>query len=124
MAPESKRGVTVGLISDTHGLLRPEAVRALAGVQRIIHAGDIGAPYCRSSGPGVRFGAVVALSSNSSVASGRTERRQAIWPWLVMPLLTLALFFALYRLHQKQNPPAFEANPESTTNTPFASRGP
>jgi putative phosphoesterase len=32
----------IGLISDTHGLLRPEAVRALAGVQHIIHAGDIG----------------------------------------------------------------------------------
>lgn len=33
----------IGLISDTHGLLRPEAIRALAGVQHIIHAGDIGA---------------------------------------------------------------------------------
>ena len=33
---------TIGLISDTHGLLRPEAVHALSGVQRIIHAGDIG----------------------------------------------------------------------------------
>ena len=35
---------TIGLISDTHGLLRPEAVRALSGVQHIIHAGDIGGP--------------------------------------------------------------------------------
>lgn len=34
----------VGLISDTHGLLRPEAVRALSGVDRIVHAGDIGRP--------------------------------------------------------------------------------
>jgi len=34
----------VGLISDTHGLLRPEAMRALAGSDLIIHAGDIGAP--------------------------------------------------------------------------------
>lgn len=32
----------IGLISDTHGLLRPEALQALAGVQEIIHAGDIG----------------------------------------------------------------------------------
>jgi uncharacterized protein len=32
------------LISDTHGLLRPEAVRALAGSELIIHAGDIGKP--------------------------------------------------------------------------------
>jgi putative phosphoesterase len=34
----------VGLISDTHGLLRPQAVAALAGVDLIIHAGDIGKP--------------------------------------------------------------------------------
>jgi uncharacterized protein len=33
----------VGVISDTHGLLRPEALAALAGVVRIVHAGDIGA---------------------------------------------------------------------------------
>ena len=35
---------TVGVISDTHGLLRPEALAALAGVDLIIHAGDIGDP--------------------------------------------------------------------------------
>ena len=34
----------IGVISDTHGLLRPEAHRALQGVQFIIHAGDVGAP--------------------------------------------------------------------------------
>jgi len=34
----------IGIISDTHGLLRPEAERALFGVQLIIHAGDVGAP--------------------------------------------------------------------------------
>jgi putative phosphoesterase len=33
----------VGVISDTHGLLRPEALNALRGSQHIIHAGDIGA---------------------------------------------------------------------------------
>ena len=32
----------VGVISDTHGLLRPEALRALQGVELIIHAGDVG----------------------------------------------------------------------------------
>ncbi len=35
---------TVGVISDTHGLLRPEAVEALRGSDRILHAGDVGAP--------------------------------------------------------------------------------
>jgi uncharacterized protein len=32
----------LGIISDTHGLLRPEAVEALRGVDRILHAGDVG----------------------------------------------------------------------------------
>jgi predicted phosphodiesterase len=34
----------IGLISDTHGILRPEAVRYLHGVDYILHAGDIGKP--------------------------------------------------------------------------------
>ena len=34
----------IGVISDTHGLLRPEALARLAGVEHIIHAGDIGSP--------------------------------------------------------------------------------
>ena len=38
------RPISVGLISDTHGLLRPEAVEALKGSDFIIHAGDIGDP--------------------------------------------------------------------------------
>lgn len=35
---------TIGVISDTHGLLRPEAVEALRGSDYIIHAGDVGDP--------------------------------------------------------------------------------
>jgi putative phosphoesterase len=34
----------IGLISDTHGLVRPQALAALAGCTRILHAGDIGDP--------------------------------------------------------------------------------
>ena len=34
----------IGVISDTHGLLRPEAAELLGGVDHIIHAGDIGSP--------------------------------------------------------------------------------
>jgi len=34
----------IGVISDTHGLLRPEAVKALRGSEQIIHAGDVGDP--------------------------------------------------------------------------------
>src|SRR5215813_15356437 len=36
--------ITVGVISDTHGLLRPEAIHALRGSDLIIHAGDVGDP--------------------------------------------------------------------------------
>lgn len=32
----------IGVISDTHGLIRPQALRALRGVSLIVHAGDIG----------------------------------------------------------------------------------
>jgi hypothetical protein len=34
--------MVIGVISDTHGLLRPEAVAALAGCEHILHAGDVG----------------------------------------------------------------------------------
>ena len=34
----------IGVISDTHGLLRPEAVAALRGSRLVLHAGDVGAP--------------------------------------------------------------------------------
>jgi putative phosphoesterase len=33
---------TVGLIADTHGLVRPEALRALGGSDLVVHAGDVG----------------------------------------------------------------------------------
>ena len=38
------RTVILGVISDTHGLLRPEAIEALRGSDGILHAGDVGAP--------------------------------------------------------------------------------
>lgn len=45
----------IGVISDTHGLLRPEAGDALRGSELILHAGDIGAPeilkYLRNVAP-------------------------------------------------------------------------
>jgi uncharacterized protein len=42
--PMTADSTLIGVISDTHGLLRPEAVAALRGSQHIIHAGDVGAP--------------------------------------------------------------------------------
>jgi len=42
--PHHKDEYTIGVISDTHGLLRPEAIKALHGSDLILHAGDIGDP--------------------------------------------------------------------------------
>ena len=42
--PSRSRSTRVGLISDTHGLARPEALAALRGSDYIVHAGDIGDP--------------------------------------------------------------------------------
>jgi putative phosphoesterase len=42
--PKPREQWTVGVISDTHGLLRPEAVAALRGSDYIVHAGDVGDP--------------------------------------------------------------------------------
>ena len=36
--------ILIGVISDTHGLLRPEAIEVLRGSEHIIHAGDVGGP--------------------------------------------------------------------------------
>jgi len=40
--------LVIGMISDTHGLLRPEALAALAGSDYIIHGGDNGDQRCAS----------------------------------------------------------------------------
>ena len=42
--PNEERPRVVGLISDTHGLVRPGVFDALAGVELILHAGDVGGP--------------------------------------------------------------------------------
>jgi len=60
--------VRVGLISDTHGLVRPEALAALRGVDHILHAGDIG-------GAGV----LEALSSLAPVTAIRGNNDNDAW---------------------------------------------
>lgn len=48
--PEQRDGAfTIGVISDTHGLIRPEALRALGSADLIIHAGDVGTPEVLSA---------------------------------------------------------------------------
>jgi putative phosphoesterase len=56
----------IGMISDTHGLLRKEAVEALRGSELIIHAGDVGKPEILE---GVRkIAPVVAVRGNVDTA--------------------------------------------------------
>jgi hypothetical protein len=43
---------------------------------------------------------VVAEHPNPLISSGQTERRPAIWPWLVMPLVALTMYFALDKIHR------------------------
>ena len=54
------------MISDTHGLLRPEAVEALKGSELIIHAGDVGAPEILEALG--RIAPVVAVRGNVDTA--------------------------------------------------------
>lgn len=56
----------IGLISDTHGLLRPEAVEALRGSQLIVHAGDVGNPEILEALG--RIAPVVAVRGNVDTA--------------------------------------------------------
>jgi len=54
--------ITLGLISDTHGLMREEALRALQGSDQIIHAGDVGRPEILDALRGIA--PVVAVRGN------------------------------------------------------------
>ena len=55
----------IGVISDTHGLLRPAAVKQLAAVDHIIHAGDIGGPEVITGLE--KIAPVVAIKGNNDV---------------------------------------------------------
>lgn len=56
----------IGVISDTHGLLRPQALAALAGSELILHAGDIGSPEVLSTLQALA--PVVAVRGNNDTA--------------------------------------------------------
>ncbi len=90
----------VGIISDTHGLLRPEALDALRGSDLILHAGDIGDITILDQ---LRFIAPVFA------VRGNTDRE----PWAKnLPLretveLDGALFYLLHDLHDLDLDPKF-----------------
>jgi putative phosphoesterase len=61
----------IGLISDTHGLLREEAVEALRGSELIIHAGDVGKPEIL--GALRQLAPVIAVKGNIDTAPWASE---------------------------------------------------
>jgi putative phosphoesterase len=79
----------VGLISDTHGLLRPEALDFLAGSDHIVHGGDIGSPEILE-----RLAAIAPLT----VVRGNNDTA----PWARAIPVTARVDFgsvALYAIH-------------------------
>ena len=56
----------IGILSDTHGLLRPEALQALEGVDHILHAGDIGNPEILTTLAGIA--PITAIRGNIDTA--------------------------------------------------------
>ncbi len=79
----------IGLISDTHGLLRPRVAAAFAGVTRILHAGDVGKPEVLS-----------ALSSIAPVTAVRGNVDGGSWTDLLPHRLTAVIAgHAIHMLH-------------------------
>ncbi|MBS0580288.1 MAG: hypothetical protein JSR36_13625 [Proteobacteria bacterium] len=48
-------------------------------------------------------------------ASSPRDRRPAIWPWLVMPLIVAAVFWLLKDLHRRPGPPVENPTPAAAT---------
>jgi uncharacterized protein len=57
----------IGVISDTHGLVRPQALAALAGSRLVLHAGDVGAPSVLAALRAIA--PVVAVRGNNDVGA-------------------------------------------------------
>ena len=83
----------VGLISDTHGLLREEALRALAGSALIIHAGDVGKPEILEALQSVA--PVVAVRGNVD-----TEAWASALPMTAVAEAGPAMIYVLHDVHQ------------------------
>jgi len=83
----------IGLISDTHGLLRPEALDALRGSQLILHAGDVGDPAI-----------LTTLRSIAPVVAIRGNVDTELWA-SVLPTteLVTAAGVNIYMLHNRES---------------------
>ncbi|HEX7229853.1 MAG TPA: metallophosphoesterase family protein [Candidatus Binatia bacterium] len=91
----------IGVVSDTHGLVRPEAVGALKGSELILHAGDIGKPEVLTS-----------LGSIAPVIAIRGNNDRGAWAKKLPDILQLRVNgFGVYIIHnvnELQVDPAME----------------
>jgi putative phosphoesterase len=93
---------TIGIISDTHGLLRPEALRVLAHVDHIIHGGDIGDPEIIIALR--RIAPVTAIRGNVDTGEWATEFAETEFVRLAG-----RLFYVLHDLNTLQVDPVAES---------------
>jgi putative phosphoesterase len=95
----SRRSYRVGILSDTHGLLRPALVEALAGVDLIVHAGDIDEPTVLD-----RLGAIAPVTAvRGNMDRGRWAARLHRTEVIEIGAVTL---YALHDLEQLALDPA------------------
>jgi len=92
---------TIGIISDTHGVLRPEALRMLAHVDHIIHGGDIGDPEIIIALR--RIAPVTAIRGNVDTGEWATEFAETEFVRLAG-----RLFYVLHDLNTLQVDPVAE----------------
>lgn len=91
---------TIGVISDTHGLLRPEALAALRGSALLLHAGDIGSPEVLEQ-----------LQSIASVTAVRGNNDTATWSQHIPTTTRLTIErTTIYMLHDLKE---FDLDPVS-----------
>ena len=88
----------VGLISDTHGLVRPQALAALKGSELIIHAGDIGKPEV-----------LMSLHKIAPVIAIRGNNDRDTWAKKLPDVLNLQI--NQLKIHVIHNVNELEANP-------------
>ena len=95
---EIKQGI-IGVISDTHGLVRPEAMAALKGVELIIHGGDIG-----------KAEVLHALSSIAPVCAIRGNNDRDNWAKKLPDILNLqingALLYVIHNVNELEVDPS------------------
>jgi putative phosphoesterase len=91
--------MTIGLISDTHGLLREEVLRALEGSDLIIHAGDVGKPQI--------LDALKALGPLVAVRGNVDKGEWALMlPKSVVAEAGPAMIYVLHNIHELDLDPA------------------